>query len=169
MRKIYDNVKSIMPQIAGWAMVVVYSAALFVFSGTGAAASRGLSQGIIRAASKKVEMPRFIRWIFEVSGLNYNAVLRKAAHVGVFLVLALLVYTACALCRMRLKYRIILTLLICFAYASLDELRQIILPGRTALAWDVLLDMAGAGIGILICRYLYRRKNKYYTKETGGQ
>lgn len=53
---------------------------------------------------------------------------------------------------------IILSILLSIGYASFDELRQSFNPGRTALMADVMLDTAGAAVGIGVAKILKRNR-----------
>lgn len=84
--------------------------------------------------------------------------IRKGAHffsyfiIGFFWLLGL---------RKRVRHEwltILLSILLAIGYASFDELRQSFNPGRTALMADVMLDTAGAIVGILIAQLLTERK-----------
>lgn len=84
--------------------------------------------------------------------------IRKAAHfftyfiIGFFWLLGL---------RKRVREEwltILLSLLLALGYASFDELRQSFNPERTALMADVILDGAGALVGILLAQFLNHRK-----------
>lgn len=84
--------------------------------------------------------------------------IRKAAHfftyfiIGFFWLLGL---------RKRVREEwltILLSLLLAVGYASFDELRQSFNPERTALMADVILDGAGALVGILLAQFLNNRK-----------
>lgn len=84
--------------------------------------------------------------------------IRKAAHfityflIGFFWLLGL---------RKRVRdewLTILLSLLLAIGYASFDELRQSFNPDRTALMADVILDSAGAVIGIGLAQFLNLKK-----------
>jgi len=84
--------------------------------------------------------------------------IRKAAHffsyffLGFFWVLGLKK-------RVREDWLIIiLSILLCIGYASFDELRQSFNPGRTGLMADVILDTAGAVVGVGMAWLLTERK-----------
>ena len=76
-------------------------------------------------------------------------VLRKAAHLGVYAVLACLLYRALARDGRRPGLRgMLLVLGLTAALACSDEWRQSFVPGRSARVADVELDMVGGTIGI---------------------
>lgn len=84
--------------------------------------------------------------------------IRKGAHfftyfiIGFFWLLGL---------RKRVRHdwlTILLAILLAIGYASFDELRQSFNPGRTALMADVLLDTAGASVGVVLAKFLTIKK-----------
>lgn len=85
-----------------------------------------------------------------ISVEKINWILRKLAHFLLFCGMGLV--SAYALDRTRLSWGSItfLTLLICTLYAASDELHQMYVLGRTPSLMDVLLDGAGAAVGMLI-------------------
>lgn len=84
--------------------------------------------------------------------------IRKGAHffsyflLGFFWVLGL---------RKRVRDEwlvILLAILLSIGYAAFDEFRQVFHPGRTGLMEDVLLDTAGAMVGIFLSWLLLKKK-----------
>jgi VanZ family protein len=51
----------------------------------------------------------------------------------------------------------LITLIICLFYAGVDELHQMLIPGRSAELLDWLADGAGAFLGILVVKFLINR------------
>ncbi len=76
-----------------------------------------------------------------------HSLVRKAGHLTEYAVLALLWYRAFARGR-RASPRIALAFAISLGWAMLDELRQSLVPTRTASAMDVALDGLGALIAL---------------------
>lgn len=77
--------------------------------------------------------------------------IRKLAHLGEYLILAILagrwLLRACGLSRPAWPRG---AFAISAAYALLDEFHQIFVTSRSPAVWDVLLDWAGALIGIAL-------------------
>lgn len=76
-------------------------------------------------------------------------IIRKIAHFSIYALLGLLLMTLAETYEITNKKRILLSLLIGIFYASLDEIHQSFIPGRTAAFTDVLIDTAGVLTGIL--------------------
>lgn len=108
-------------------------------------------------------MPRFVReWIaagFTGEGPTPEGVwgIRKLAHIVTYAVLGILairwVHAWAGVGR-----RIWLgTIVLCVLYASLDEVHQSFVPSRTASGFDVLFDLFGAVVGMILAHRLIRR------------
>lgn len=83
-----------------------------------------------------------------------DLIVRKAAHVVVFGVLALLVARAVRGEGVGTRSTLIVAWLGTLAYAASDEWHQTWVPGRVGHAGDVAIDMVGASIAVA---YLARR------------
>lgn len=79
-----------------------------------------------------------------------NHILRKFAHVFVFLVLGILVYGLLSEYGIKKRNAFIYAVLICAVYAAGDELHQTFVPGRACRVTDVLLDTFGSLMGTLL-------------------
>jgi len=131
-----------------WLPVVAWTAFTFV----------GSTDAFSSAKTSRILGP-LLRWLFP--GLGEPAVdlgvllIRKAAHVTEYAVLAGLLWRA-----LRRPVRqdprpwawrpAGLALLACALWASADEFHQSFTVTRTASGWDVLLDTAGAALGLLL-------------------
>lgn len=75
-----------------------------------------------------------------------DLVLRKAAHLGEYALLALLVVRMIRLRLGRSMRLIVLTLIVCALYAITDEVHQVFVPGRVGAIADVGIDSIGSFI-----------------------
>jgi VanZ family protein len=94
-----------------------------------------------------------IRWLFRSATyadlLAAHALVRKLAHFAEFLVLGALLYRA--LDGEGFRPRIALQALALAALCAVaDELHQRFVVGRTASAWDSVIDTSGAAAGIAL-------------------
>jgi len=131
-----------------WLPVVAWTGFIFV----------GSTDAFSSAHTSRILGP-LLRWLFP--GLTEPALdlavllIRKAAHLTEYAVLAGLWWRA-----LRRPVRqdprpwawrpAGLALLACALSAGADELHQSFTATRTASGWDVLLDTAGAGLGLLL-------------------
>jgi VanZ family protein len=84
---------------------------------------------------------------------------RKAAHITIFGILAVL--TARALTGSRSGHVLWLAAVLAGVYAASDELHQAFVAGRSPLVTDVLIDLAGVAVGLLVWqRFLASRPRR---------
>jgi len=98
------------------------------------------------------------KWLFDYETSTY--LIRKLAHFTEFLILGVLVTL------LYNEFKLNKYLLIAFTHglmvAIIDETIQLFVPGRAGLVSDVLIDLSGVIIGILIS-YLIINKRKVKT------
>lgn len=86
---------------------------------------------------------------------------RKSAHLFVYLILGLLVYSFITEFMMNGYKVFLLSISFSFLYACSDEFHQMFVSGRSGQISDVILDCFGALLGILIFKFMVERKKKY--------
>ena len=69
--------------------------------------------------------------------------IRKYAHFIEYMILGIIISTI-----LPLEGCFIKSTIFCFIYASLDEIHQFFVPGRSCTLKDVLIDTTGAIVGI---------------------
>lgn len=125
---------------------------------------------------KFLYLPLGIYWIFifvltSIPGQTIPKVLGgvdKIKHFGAYFVLAFLLN--CAL-KIQNKYpkmsenSIVFTFIITFSYGLFDEIHQIFIPGRYFDWWDLIADVFGSIIGILLVKMIISKDRKEITKE----
>lgn len=87
-----------------------------------------------------------------------NFIIRKLAHLTEYFILACLTISLLKEYTKKQKIIIITTIIFCFLYALTDEYHQSLVPGRSPLLTDVLIDTTGAIISTII--YYLRNKTK---------
>lgn len=85
-----------------------------------------------------------------------TCVIRKCAHMFLYLILSILVINAI---KPRKQY-ILISFLFCLFYACTDEIHQLFVIGRSGSIQDVLVDMVGVLIGIVFMHLLQKRDRK---------
>ncbi len=149
--------------LVSWTAVLCLFILIFTLSSQPAAQSDGLSKKVTKMMIKTVER-------IAPSGVGdqsvddlvekFNHIVRKNAHFFAYLVLGILMVNL--LRRVGIKgFKVfVLALAICILYAISDEVHQLFVPGRGAQVKDVLIDSAGAMVGVglyavvLMMRYL---------------
>lgn len=76
--------------------------------------------------------------------------LRISAHFGEFLLLGLFSASFANSYDWSKKKLYSSTLIFCAAYAVIDEIYQLFIPGRAFEVFDIVADVAGAAVGLLI-------------------
>jgi VanZ family protein len=82
------------------------------------------------------------------SGLEYDFLLRKAAHAIEYAILSALVLRALLGEGISVKRAVLYSAAIAVAYAFTDEYHQSLVPGRCAAWEDAAIDSAGAFAGL---------------------
>lgn len=86
-------------------------------------------------------------------------VIKKAAHLFVYAVLAVLLYRSLEhSVKLDRKTRLMMTLMIVVLYALSDEFHQSFIPGREPRGRDIVIDALGALGGLGIKLHLTRPK-----------
>lgn len=93
---------------------------------------------------------------------------RKGAHLSVYLVLGILIFSF-MMEFMPLGYKSsLLSIMFSFIYACSDEVHQYFVPGRSGMFMDVIIDTIGASIGILLVIFVVRMWRRREQKERIG-
>ena len=87
-------------------------------------------------------------------------IVRKAAHMYLYFVLALVLRLYFVTFNIKNKYKNLLTLGITFLYAISDEIHQLFIEGRACQFQDILIDLAGGAIGLLVFMLIRHRMKK---------
>jgi VanZ family protein len=98
--------------------------------------------------------------------------MRHCAHVGEYAVLAFLMWRAFRWgisASMRMPTLCGLVLLACALFGASDEFHQTFVKSRTPSVRDVLLDVAGASLGLLIAAIFATRRPKNSLTSTQSQ
>lgn len=103
----------------------------------------------------------FSGWGYELSLLKVEAVLRKLAHFGIFMMLGVGL-TGIFVWQRRVPVAVVV-ILVGVVCAVMDELHQSFVPGRNPAMFDVLIDTLGVcvgmGIVLLVTRGMRRRRD----------
>ena len=135
--------------------VLVWMVVIFSFSRQDATESSETSGPIVEKVEEVVETITQ-----QPAPETLGQLVRKGAHVFIYLVLGAFVVDALSYHPLKRKTILISAYLITLVYAISDEIHQYYIPGRSGEARDVLIDMVGATIGIFIMLYLKQRVNE---------
>jgi VanZ family protein len=111
-----------------------------------------------------------LRWIDpQISLATLNAIqvgVRKLGHLTEYAILAMLLWRALrSSTRWQTKMSILFLLaaVACAIFAASDEFHQSFVPSRTSSPADVMIDICGALIGLVLCLVVARRKSATVT------
>ncbi|WP_368503206.1 VanZ family protein [Alkalihalophilus sp. As8PL] len=141
-----------------WVSVFLWMALIFYLSHQPATKSAELSSGIMEwiVAVVEIVVPTIHQHLDML-----HLIIRKGAHFFAYLILGILVIHALRGRRPTGYRRVLLALTICVLYAISDEVHQLFVPGRSGEVTDVLIDSAGASVGIgmyLIAQTIKRKR-----------
>lgn len=146
-----DKNKKQIIMLISWTALLLWLVLLFYLSDQPAAESDGLSKKVTEVIIETVG--RLVPLDIESSTTadlvpRFNHIARKFAHFGVYFVLGVLMMNSLRISGMRGRKAFILSIVFCVIYAVSDEVHQLFVPGRGAQVKDVLIDSAGAIVGI---------------------
>ena len=91
-------------------------------------------------------------------------IVRKAAHLSEYAVLAALLWRAIRLgttWRLNMSILFVVVSVSCAIFAASDEFHQSFVPSRTASPVDAMIDICGALIGLAMCSVFARRRKAW--------
>lgn len=143
--------------ILSWTAVILWMLFIFYLSAQPAEQSNQLSSGITQAIIKL--LGRLAPGI-EPDLNSFNYFVRKNAHFVAYLVLGLLSSNAMGRNRPHSLRNGFIALLLCVLYAISDEVHQLFVPGRGGRVTDVLIDSAGAMVGIGLYFFVMKLRHR---------
>lgn len=127
-------------KILKWILLLSWILIIFIFS------SQPYSGSVTKSMVKQI-LPN-IKYTSLIDLINFT--IRKLAHLFEYTLLSLLTISLLKEYTPKEKIILISSLVFCFLYAITDEFHQSLVPGRSCLFKDVLIDTAGSFIGIII-------------------
>ncbi len=132
--------------------VAVWMLVIFLMSNEIAGTSSSRSDEIVRTIqSLGVSVPSDL----------LTFLVRKAAHISAYFVLGILLFNLLKEYGLVVKKVIFISIAIAMLYACTDELHQMFVPGRSGEVRDVLIDAAGAAVGVVVYAAL---SSRFYKK-----
>ena len=143
-------------------LTILCMTTIFIFSSKDTNESNSTSKGLIYKAVNVCENV-FNKDLDEdkiIAKLNYP--IRKLAHFSLYFLLGLFIYNIFLLT--KIKYKKLLTIIICIVYAITDETHQLFVSGRTGQLLDIFIDSIGSLTSILLLKLI--KKEKLLRKES---
>lgn len=128
-----------------WLLVILCMVTIFMLSHQSVDDSHQLSIRLTEKINTVFERlsPHLV---FDINLLHHY--IRKSAHFFAYFILGVLVMHASRYLGIKGFLRIGIALGFCILFAITDEVHQIFIPGRGAQVKDVIIDSAGASMGI---------------------
>lgn len=139
-------------------LLILWLIVIFNFSNQNGIISGGNSSGIIYSTLDIIYNIFNISKdnIYEVLSIIHNPI-RECAHVFEYFVLAFLTYKTLESFNIK-ENKYIITILFCFLSASLDEIHQLFIVGRSFEYYDILMDTLGSILMLLNINILSNKK-----------
>lgn len=164
------NIKKV---ITSWILVAIWASIIFIMSGMDTNESNDKSKKVLNEIVEKTvettdnigitnKHPTQSKLNYVINKLNYP--FRKLAHASEYLILSLLLLNALKNSGLVGKKLFVISIVLCFIYASTDEYHQTFVNGRTGQFLDVIVDTIGAIIGILFYKFAIMKIGKKYLK-----
>jgi hypothetical protein len=138
--------------VISWSAMILWMLLIFILSAQSADDSSSTS-GNMLAMILKVIYPGFKDMDYEAQFIileQYQGLIRKSAHFCIFGILGMISFAAYdALKKIKAKAVLLFAFITCVLYAISDEIHQLFVPGRSCEFLDVMIDSAGALLGIL--------------------
>ena len=125
--------------ITSWILIILWMVFIFYMSSCNGNVSSDQSGTIVYI-------------LHNILGIDYSDklifIIRKCAHVSEFFILGILVINLVS--KYNVKHIYFISFIVCVLYASSDEFHQLFVPGRSGLVTDVLIDLIGVVLGLLL-------------------
>ena len=133
-------------------LVAIWMLVIFLMSSEAAGTSSARSDEIVRT--------------IQSIGVNASTdlltfLVRKAAHISAYFVLGILLFNLLKEYDLGVRKMIFISVAIAMLYACTDEVHQVFVSGRSGEVRDVLIDTAGAAVGVVVYAAL---SSKFYKK-----
>ena len=89
----------------------------------------------------------------------YDLILRKGAHVVVFMILTYLIASSFDSCN---RCYLLFVIIVAIAYAFIDELHQVFVVSRSGSPMDIVIDSVGVYFGVWL--YKHQPPSKLFKK-----
>ncbi|WP_446898216.1 VanZ family protein [Clostridium sp. LBM24168] len=140
-----------------WLLVILWIIIIFIFSN--------------QPGNVSDEKSKFVVGLFNAIGVNLNNLfgnmanfaIRKISHFMEYLILYILLLNALYE-KSKVKRALLISIIIVFLYACLDEVHQLFIPGRSSRIRDIIIDTAGGFAGLLTSFYYLYKKRRIVQK-----
>ena len=157
-----ENRKKRLSTIAG-ILALVWMCVIFAFSAQtkeeSGAVSEGISFRIVNATGLLLRLHIDEARLREIAGAIEHFV-RKGAHMTEYAILAVLIYLWLGRWQLTRLRAACIAAVSAIAYACSDEIHQLFVAGRAGMVSDVLIDSAGAVLGLALFLFIGKCVNR---------
>ncbi len=155
-------------------LVLAIFAVIFAFSNQNAIQSTSISRKITEKVTENIkQIQELEKEEREEALLKVEVFIRKLAHFSIYLLVGFVVMLLMEIYNMKLRNKILCSFGLGFLYATLDEIHQLFVPGRSGRITDVFIDSCGVVVGIgiaLLILFLWHKlitknRKKVFTKQ----
>lgn len=152
-------------QILFFSLTLLWMGVIFWFSAHTGSESSAQSSGIVKLVIH-ILFPHYSEWPIlkqEQIANIITIIVRKSGHATEYLILGLLLL-GCQSWKHTHRRTFFTAWIPAVCYAATDEFHQYFVPDRACMFTDVLIDSAGAAIGLLVILIIlvWRHKQKAY-------
>lgn len=141
-------------QIIYFVLIIIWMITVFTFSNESAEKSSKASGGITEKVVEVITKDN--KKITQSQRDTIETLIRKCAHFGLYLIGGFLTVNFISTTKIQGKSVFIYAILFTFCYAVSDEIHQLFVPGRSGEVRDVLIDTAGACVGVMMSKNVER-------------
>lgn len=159
----------ILKRVIAYLFTLLVMASIFYFSDQPATKSKktssSITKKIVSVVTKNKKLPAKKKKELES---KWEKAIRKIAHFSLFALLGICAFISASLTFIKkgshfIQKDALISLVFCLLYAISDEFHQTFVAGRSGQITDVLIDLSGSLVGILITSsilYLINRKKQ---------
>lgn len=136
--------------LVSFGIVIAFVTVMYLFSSQNGTNSVNSSGKILDRIIGLFNLEELIKGFPEVYS-NRNYLFRKSIHFTEYMVLGILMLNFFRFVFVNKKLMFSVTVLLCGIVSTADEIHQSFVPGRTPRVTDVVIDMSGVMLGVLIC------------------
>lgn len=131
-----------------WLLLLIWMLIIFMFSNQ--ANSGSVTHSMVEQVLPNIKYTSLIDII--------NFTIRKLAHLTEYFILTHLTISLLKEYTTREKIILAISIIFCFIYAMADEFHQSLIPGRTSLFRDVIIDTIGGFIALITYKLFHKIK-----------
>ena len=135
-------------------LLISWMTIIFLFSNQTMENSTSLSDSLLSNIIDIVSFKKLNKHDKKITMEKLSIVIRKIAHFTEYFILGIILYFNLKL--YSLDNRLIIGIILCFLYASSDEIHQLFIDGRSARIFDIFIDTLGSSCSLFLLSYFIK-------------